>query len=50
MIFIMKKQTKYLKKYFNLCLYQSILFFTIKTATKIISYNQLVIIILEISK
>ena len=26
MIFIMKKQTTYLKIYFDLCLYQSILF------------------------
>ena len=33
MIFIMKKQTKYLKKYFNLCLYQSILFFATKTTS-----------------
>ena len=29
----MKKKT-YLKNVFDLCLYQSILFFTIKTATK----------------
>ena len=44
MIFIMKKHTAYLKIYFDLCLYQSILFYD-KTATKIISYNQSAIII-----
>ena len=40
----MKKQTTYLKIYFDLFLSIHSLF-TIKTATKIISYNQSVIII-----
>ena len=41
----MKKQTIYLKIYFDLCLYQSILFLQLKAATKILSYNLSMIII-----